>query len=100
MAGTALSSGIERLYHYEKFNPDHLRDTLLNQRVHCSDPLNLNDPWDCRPWFDESVLDDLRALEEFLQWTFSLTPTKPVSEGEVELSGRCASAHACPTNPA
>ncbi|HLG99435.1 MAG TPA: DUF2971 domain-containing protein [Bryobacteraceae bacterium] len=54
----AADSAITCLYHYEAFNRDRLKDTLINQRVHFSSPQHFNDPWDCHPWFDATeVLD-------------------------------------------
>ena len=47
--------GIGRLYHYQGAGLDYLRDTLVNHRVHFSNPGNFNDPWDSRPYFDPSV---------------------------------------------
>jgi hypothetical protein len=70
MPGTARAAGIKRLYHYERFNPEYLADALTKQRVHCSDPANLNDPWDCRPWFDDDALDDPKAVDELIKWFF------------------------------
>jgi Protein of unknown function (DUF2971) len=82
VAQNAKTAGFHRLYHYEKFSQDNLEDVLTKQRVHCSDLANLNDPWDCRPWFDAEALDDPKVLEEFIQWIFLFTPTSPVSDGE------------------
>ncbi len=67
----AVDEGIQKLYHYESFNPDYLKDTLINNRVHFSNPANFNDPWDCRPWFDPSEVFDpfLRS-----QWVRFLEP--------------------------
>lgn len=62
---TARAAGLERLYHYENFVPGYLADVLIKRRVHCSDPANLNDPWDCRPWFDTDVIEEPKVLEEF-----------------------------------
>jgi hypothetical protein len=36
VARTAQRAGLNRLYHYEKFNSTYLSDVLTNQRVHCS----------------------------------------------------------------
>ena len=83
---TARSTGLERLYHYERFNPEYLRDTLVNQRIHCSDPAALNDPWDCRPWFDEEVLDDPSAVDALFDFFFASNPTAEVSEAEKRAS--------------
>lgn len=40
------------MYHYEKFDPAYLEDTLVKQHVHLSNPQHFNDPWDCYPCFD------------------------------------------------
>jgi hypothetical protein len=62
-----LQAGIARLYHYEKFRPEWLATTLREQKIHCSDPANLNDPWDCRPWFDyRPMAEDPKKLEAML----------------------------------
>jgi len=71
---TASLAGVSRLYHYRRFDRDHLRDVLVNQRVHCSNPSNLNGPWDCRPWFREDALDDPVALEGYVEFVNSLQP--------------------------
>jgi hypothetical protein len=52
MDPTAGSLGIAHLYHYETFNEDFLIATLHEQKIHCSTPGALNDPWDCQPYFD------------------------------------------------
>jgi len=62
-----LEAGIARLYHYEKFKPEWLATTLREQKIHCSNPSNLNDPWDCRPWFDHRpMVEDPSKLEAML----------------------------------
>jgi hypothetical protein len=80
MGKTARKAGLHRLYHYEKFAPDHLKDVLVNQRVHCSDLAALNDPWDCRPWFDDEALEDPLAIEAVIELFFSITPNPSPSE--------------------
>lgn len=65
---TALQNEISALYHYEKFNSTYLANTLRNQIIHCSDPSNLNDPWDCKPAFDPQALDDPTVLEREIAW--------------------------------
>jgi hypothetical protein len=82
MGETARSRRLEWLYHYERFNPEYLRDTLVNKRIHCSDLTVLNDPWDCRPWFDEEVLDDPSTLDGLFDFFFASNPTADVSEAE------------------
>ena len=49
---TAVQLAYSRLYHYERFCPEWLTATLREQRIYCSNPATLNDPWDCRPRFD------------------------------------------------
>ncbi len=54
----AARLGITSLFHYQKFEPDHLADVLQNHRIFCSNPLNFNDPWDCKPYFDPDLVVD------------------------------------------
>jgi hypothetical protein len=62
-----LQAGIARLYHYEKFCEGWLATTLREQKIYCSDPDKLNDPWDCRPCFDyRPMTEDPAKLEEML----------------------------------
>ena len=48
-----------RLYHYERLDHGRLETTLRERKVRCADLNNLNDPWDCKPWFSRksSFLD-------------------------------------------
>jgi hypothetical protein len=58
----AGQAGISRLYHYQDFQPgvltDRLVDILQNHRIYCSNPADFNDPWDCKPYFDPTLLDN------------------------------------------
>lgn len=56
MPQTARELGFARLYHYQRYNRDHLATTLQNNTLHFSTPANFNDPWDCKPWFDLDAL--------------------------------------------
>jgi hypothetical protein len=76
----AREAGLASLYHYQKFDPGHLEDLLINQRFYCSDLANLNDPWDCRPWFSAETLNKPELREEFVEWILSHEPTLPVSK--------------------
>jgi hypothetical protein len=60
--------GIARLYHYQRFKPDRLWMTVLENKVHCAGPRDFNDPWDCRPCYDESVLDDPAVYNEHVEY--------------------------------
>src|ERR1035438_5184515 len=55
-----LQAGIARLYHYEKFCEGWLATTLREQKIYCSDPDKLNDPW--RSEEHTSELQSLRHL--------------------------------------
>jgi hypothetical protein len=66
MALKAAESGIDRLYHYEGFSPEYLKDALVNKRVHFSNPKNFNDPWDCYPCFDTTAVNDPAYRARFM----------------------------------
>jgi len=59
---------ITRLYHYQRFSPDWLRQILFDKRVYFSNPNDFNDPWDCRPYFHIPEADDRQACERCIQW--------------------------------
>jgi hypothetical protein len=61
-------TAITRLYHYERFKAEHLSSLLRDQKICCSNPANLNDPWDFRPAFNSQSLEDPVKLEEALVW--------------------------------
>jgi hypothetical protein len=65
---TAIEAGHDRLYHYERFRPEWLATTLREQKIHCSNPDNLNDPWDCRPCFNARSLQEPAGRQEFIAW--------------------------------
>ncbi len=73
---TAQQYGIKSLYHYQSWNSDWIKDALVNNRVHVSNLKNVNDPWDCRPYFQISVNDPLsrRNWGERLQRIFEQIP--------------------------
>jgi hypothetical protein len=60
--------GIERLYHYQKFDAEYLSTTLRDQKIRCSNPANLNDPWDCRPCLDSLPLQDPEVFRRVMVW--------------------------------
>jgi hypothetical protein len=65
---TAAQAGHARLYHYQGFCREWLADTLRERRIHCSNPANLNDPRDCKPWFNDRSIkkpDDAEKLVEY-----------------------------------
>jgi hypothetical protein len=54
----ARTLGVKHLYHYQPLNLDWLRQTVVENIVHCPSPQDFNDPWDCKPCFDDSIADD------------------------------------------
>lgn len=65
---TVHTAGLKYLYHYQRFNPDHLSTILLEQKIHCSDPSATNDPWDFKPWLDyRPILNNPESIERIFQ---------------------------------
>jgi hypothetical protein len=64
---TAAGNRVERLYHYQRFNPNYLAQTIKRNTIHFSNPSQFNDPWDCKPWFNKA-LDDPVIRERYVQW--------------------------------
>jgi hypothetical protein len=71
----AGQEGIPSLYRYQKFqlenhqpnrpsDPEILADILKYQRIHCSNPLAFNDPWDCKPCLNLDALQDPHARKK------------------------------------
>jgi hypothetical protein len=73
----AAQLGIARLYHYEKFCPNYLTATLRDQKIHCSNPSSLNDPWDCRPAFNSKSLRNPEDFEKTMAWFHSQATSPP-----------------------
>ena len=51
----AQHAGISKLYHYEPLKSEHLKTVLSDYKIHVSNIGNVNDPWDCRPFFEADV---------------------------------------------
>jgi hypothetical protein len=41
---------------------------LRDQKIHCTDPANLNDPWDCKPWFNSQSLQNPEVFQKAMVW--------------------------------
>ena len=63
---TAFDNGVDRLYHYQKFNPEHLENTLVRGLVRFARPSSFNDPWDCKPVF--SIPQDKNEREAMVRY--------------------------------
>jgi hypothetical protein len=85
LTGTDVVSG--RLYHYEKFCPKWLENTLRNEEIHCSDPAKLNDPWDCRvslncPISEDRIRNSDEEVTRTVEW-FSGYLTKELQQRRI-----------------
>ncbi len=49
---------VPRVYHYQKFDKDWITSLVNDRRIRFSAPMNFNDPWDCRPCYNKSIVDD------------------------------------------
>jgi len=80
----ARTLGVKQLYHYQPAKLDWLQQTISENTVHCPSPQDFNDPWDCQPCFDDSVVDDpaeRARLIEYLDGAYRRQfPGKPEDE--------------------
>ena len=66
---TAAHLGVRQLYHYQSFDkPERLTRIFADSQLYFSAPRDFNDPWDCRPCYDKSSLDDAGEYERVVQW--------------------------------
>jgi hypothetical protein len=63
---SALENGLTRLFHYQRYNHDHLENTLRRRLIRFSRASGFNDPWDCKPSF--SVPDAPQELERLVRY--------------------------------
>jgi hypothetical protein len=63
--GTARDHGIQKLYNFQP-TLDHLQSNLQENHIHCSNPEEFNDPWDCRPYFDPSSVADPEQRQKWI----------------------------------
>jgi Protein of unknown function (DUF2971) len=60
----AKMNGLGHLYHYQRFKTEWLETIVHDSKMHCAGPRDFNDPWDCRPCYDQSILDDPEIYRE------------------------------------
>lgn len=70
---TANPRRIPRLYHWQRFVPEHVSKLLRESVLWCSNPATFNDPWDCKPYFSTDFLDDPVEIERHVQWYADIT---------------------------
>jgi hypothetical protein len=73
---TAAQNGIRYLYHWEKFVPEYIDQTLRTNRIHFSNPSKFNDPWDCKPFYDTSDCYDSVGRMRLLDWVVYICKTR------------------------
>ena len=68
MVVAADTMRLTSLYHYQAFDEVRLGPIITDHRLYMSKPFDFNDPWDCRPCFDTSRLDDPTIREQTVQF--------------------------------
>lgn len=69
---TAAQNKIPLLYHWQKFDPSRLEQQLRDGTVYCSRPIDFNDPWDCRPFFNTDLLADPSERQKHIDWAVEI----------------------------
>jgi hypothetical protein len=67
----ASTRGVTALYHYCAFHSDRFEDLIANNRIYLSNTANFNDPWDCRPCFDNSQIDDPAYADRLVAYLYN-----------------------------
>ena len=65
---TAAMLRVDHLDNYQVSKADRLRQVALLGRIYFSNPNDFNDPWDCRPRYNEDALDDSAYCERLVNW--------------------------------
>jgi hypothetical protein len=72
-AAPAIASGLprrlQRLFHYQSYNRDHLENTIKRRLIRFSRATGFNDPWDCKPSF--YVPEEKDQLERLVQFMYA-----------------------------
>jgi Protein of unknown function (DUF2971) len=76
MFDTAWNDGHRVLYHWQDYNEERLRNTLVSRTLYCSSPSAFNDPWDCKPYFNTELLTDSVENAKHIQWAVDLCRRK------------------------
>jgi Protein of unknown function (DUF2971) len=64
---SALDNGVDRLFHYQRYNAEYLENTIHRGVVRFARASEFNDPWDCKPsFFVPDDMDELRRLVDFM----------------------------------
>ncbi len=94
--GFANPAQISYLYHYQRFEISWIETLLSNGTIKFSIPGSFNDPWDCRPCYDKSFLNDQGKLEEQIQYFIEASRRQTPEKDE---ASRQATAQEWRSNP-
>jgi hypothetical protein len=83
---TAWDNGVDRLYHYQRFDARHLENTVANGVVRFTRPSDFNDPWDCKPVF--SVPEDKKERASLVRWIAAASTRRGAALDPVERERR------------
>ena len=61
------------LYHWQRFNRDHVTTLLRDNVIWFSNPMSFNDPWDCKPYFNSDFVNDPVEVEKHVQSYAAMT---------------------------
>lgn len=59
---------LKRVYHYQRFEISWLESLINERRIRFSSPMDFNDPWDCKPCYNKSIIDNPIELEKHVDW--------------------------------
>ena len=93
---TAATMGLDRLYHYQPFDPVRLSKIVLDKELYFSSPGDFNDPWDCRPWLNVDALADPVVFDRHIDWYIMVSRKHGQNIPENEIQRR---ANAFRSNP-
>lgn len=83
-AKRAYFNNIQRLYHYQEYNIDRLKDILLMNRIYCSNPIHFNDPWDMKPLIKS--FDNEKDRKEYIEYLRKTMIENGISQEMIEES--------------
>jgi Protein of unknown function (DUF2971) len=60
----ATPSTIKHVYHYQRFERNWIESLVNERNIRFSSPMDFNDPWDCKPCYNKSIVDDPVELKK------------------------------------
>src|SRR5882724_4097956 len=61
------------LYHWQRFDPEHVTTLLRENVIWLSRPDTFNDPWDCKPCFNSDFADNPSEVEKHIASYIDIT---------------------------